>query len=40
MSSPRVSALRSLPAAALLAAMLLGPAAADPPEIASLPGSC
>jgi putative transcriptional regulator len=38
MSSPRISSLRSFPAAALLAAMLLGPAAADPPDIASLAG--
>ena len=38
MTSPRILNLRSFPAAALLAAMLLGPAAADPPEIASLAG--
>jgi hypothetical protein len=38
MSSPRISTFRSFPAAALLAAMLLGPAAADPPETASLAG--
>ena len=38
MSSLRISTLCSLPAAGLLAAMLLGPAAADPPEIASLTG--
>ena len=38
MPSPRISTLHSFPAAVLLAAMLLGPAAADPPEIASLTG--
>ena len=38
MSSLSISTLRSLPAAALLAAMLLGPVATDPPEIASLTG--
>jgi putative transcriptional regulator len=37
MSSPRNSTLRSLPAAAILAAMLLAPAA-DAPDIASLTG--
>src|SRR5262245_34922156 len=38
MPFPRVSTFRSLPAAALLAALLLATAAADPPEIASLAG--
>ena len=38
MPSSRISTLRSLPAAALLAALLLGAAAAGPPEIASLSG--
>jgi putative transcriptional regulator len=38
MSSLRILTLRSFPAAALLAATLLGPAAADPPETASLAG--
>jgi putative transcriptional regulator len=38
MPSPRNATLWSLPAAVLLAAMLLGPAAADPPEIESLTG--
>jgi putative transcriptional regulator len=38
MPSLRISTLRSLPAAALLAALLLGAAAAGPPEIASLSG--
>ena len=38
MSHLRISTLRSFPAAALLAAVLLGPAAADPPEVASLTG--
>jgi putative transcriptional regulator len=38
MSSPSISTFRSFPAAALLAAMLFGPASADPPEIASLAG--
>jgi putative transcriptional regulator len=37
MSSPRTTTLRSLPAAAILAAMLLAPAA-DAPDIASLTG--
>jgi putative transcriptional regulator len=38
MPSPRISTLRGFSAATLLAAVLLGPAAADPPEIASLTG--
>ena len=38
MSSPRTTTLRSFPAAAILAAMLLAPAAADAPDIASLTG--
>jgi len=38
MSSSRISTLRSLPAAALLAAVLLAPVAADPPATASLTG--
>ena len=38
MSSLRIPTLRSFPAAALLAAMLLGQAAADPPDIPSLAG--
>ena len=38
MSSSRISTLRSMPAAALLAALLLGPTAADHPETASLTG--
>ena len=38
MPSPHTTTLRSLPAAAILAAALLAPAAADPPEIASLTG--
>ena len=38
MAFPRNATLWSLPAAVLLAAMLLGPAAADPPEIESLTG--
>jgi putative transcriptional regulator len=38
MASPRLSTLRSLPAAALLAALLLGTAAADAPDLASLTG--
>jgi len=35
---PRATTLRSLPAATILAAMLLAPAAADAPDIASLTG--
>jgi hypothetical protein len=38
MPSPRTSTLRSYTAGALLAAALLTPAAADPPEITSLAG--
>ena len=38
MSSSRISTLRSLPAAALLAAVLLAPVAADPPATGSLTG--
>jgi putative transcriptional regulator len=38
MPSPRTSILRSLPAAAILAAALLAPAADDAPDIASLTG--
>jgi putative transcriptional regulator len=38
MSFSRISTLRSLPAAALLAAVLLGPVAADPTATASLTG--
>jgi putative transcriptional regulator len=38
MSSLRISTLSSFPAAVLLGAVLLGSAAADPPEIASLAG--
>jgi putative transcriptional regulator len=38
MSSPSITTLRSLPAATILAAMLLAPAAADAPDIASLTG--
>jgi len=38
MSFPHTTTLRSLPAAAILAAMLLAPAAADAPDSASLTG--
>ena len=38
MPSPRISTVRGFSAATLLAAVLLGPTAADPPEIASLTG--
>jgi putative transcriptional regulator len=38
MCSPRISTLSAFPAAVLLGAVLLSPAAADPPEIASLAG--
>jgi putative transcriptional regulator len=38
MPPPRISTLRGFSAATLLAAVLLGPTAADPPEIASLTG--
>ena len=38
MPSPHTMTLRSLPAAAILAAMLLAPTAADAPDIASLTG--